>query len=211
MAGHERGQTGAATSNDAENWFEMSIGVRDRSSIHRSPPPTGHFIWKCRGEKWRANSHAGRMRGRTSLVITVKVATPLPGGPADNSNTAAPNRRDDVMLVQYLLRGIPRKKSPQAWRGWRWTASSVRSLRVPSTSSKSTCGTAGCRSRWTGGWIAPAGRSASFTIYTIIWLNVKFGEANPTVDFAKLQSDPAMPAQLRAAIGPPRAVTAVTG
>jgi hypothetical protein len=51
----------------------------------------------------------------------------------------------------------------------------------------------------------------SFTIYTIIWLNVKFGEANPTVDFAKLQSDPAMPAQLRAAIGPPRAVTAVTG
>lgn len=127
----------------------------------------------------------------------------------------AGNRRDDVMLVQYLLRGILRKKSPQtaaklAVDGFMGpiTQGAINQFQLDLRNGGLPVAVDGRVDRARG----PIGLATiSFTIYTIIWLNVKFGEANPTVDFANIQRDPAMPALLRSALGPPRAVPVVTG
>jgi hypothetical protein len=148
----------------------------------------------------------GNMEDRLTLLSGGRMAL------ADNSNTVAPNRRDDVMLVQYLLRGILRRKSPQtaaklAVDGFLGpiTQGAINQFQFDLRGEAVLITTDGRVDRARG-----AVTSISATVYTIVWLNFKFQQANPTVDFANIQNDPAMPALLRAAIGTPRGVPVVT-
>jgi hypothetical protein len=132
----------------------------------------------------------------------------------------APNRRDDVMLVQYLLMGIadgaarlgldlvmakgwkpPKSSKPFAANGQMGsdTAALIKSYQRAVAKSG--------MSILVDGRVDPSHRpisTISHTFYTILYMNIDFGDTQFAA-FKSLENDPAAPAELRAAIGASRA------
>jgi hypothetical protein len=138
-------------------------------------------------------------------------------GPLDT----APNRRDDVMLVQYLLKGIadaaslkgddlvmaagwkpPKTSTPFTVDGWMGddTAAWIRSY-------QQAVARAGQSIR-IDGRVDPshtAISSISHTIYTILFMNIDFAFSSNRVVFKSVENDPAAPPELRAILAASRA------
>jgi hypothetical protein len=127
----------------------------------------------------------------------------------------APNRRDAVFLVQYLLKGIADNPAPfnLPWFPPRTTTPfRVDGYMGPITASWIKCYQEHLIKRFSG-YFVPDGRvdraqgitsSITHTVYTILRMNREFQLAQPR-KFASLEEDPEAPAELRAAIASSRA------